>query len=200
MRRVCGAFQYGQLGVDEEGYREDWALIKLRDGFVGKNGTWWEKRFLGKLRIQWKLVRPETEFTGKVVSFEDPALGTSDVWFKDGATTGWTAGTLISTEVHLFLKGTTFGITESEGIHPANIERAKVHTIKEMRGGTFATGGDSGSGVFKLTQDGRDFVFGAMVLSSFTLLVRSSLTMGVPATRVLAQVSKATGVEWAVAD
>ena len=111
------------MGVDEEEYREDWALIELRDGFVGKNGTWWDKYILEMIHSE--LVQPGTNFSGKVVGVEDPVLGTSDVWFKDGASTGWMVGTLISTEVHLFLPGATFGITESAGVQ-TNIEREKV--------------------------------------------------------------------------
>jgi len=122
-KRVCGAVQCGRLGVDEEEYREDWALIELRDGFVGKNGTWWDKYILEMIHSE--LVQPGTNFSGKVVGVEDPVLGTSDVWFKDGASTGWMVGTLISTEVHLFLPGATFGITESAGVQ-TNIEREKV--------------------------------------------------------------------------
>ena len=72
--------------------------------------------------------------------------------------------------------------------------------IGGTRGGTFATGGNSESGVFKITQDGRDFVFAGMVLSEFTPMRGPTLTMVAPATRVLAQVVKATGMEWAVAE
>jgi len=194
--RVCGTVQCGRLGVDEEDYREDWALIELQDRFVGKNGIWWWEDILETIIG----VQPGTKFTGKVVGVEDPVLGTSEVWFKDGASTDWTEGTLISTEVHLFFPGATFGITESPGVHPTKIERGKVHMIVGTRGGTFATAGDSGSGVFKITQDGRDFVFAGMVLSEFTPMRGPTLTMVAPATRVLAQVAKATGVEWVVAE
>jgi hypothetical protein len=200
VKRVCGTVQCGRLGVDEEEYREDWALIELRDGFGGTNGTWWDDDLLEELRIQSGLVQPGTKFTGKVVGVEDPVLGTSDVWFKDGASTGWTMGTLISTDVHLYLRGTTFGIADSEGIHPTNVARGKVHMIRGMQDRAFAMGGDSGSGVFKVTQDGHDFIFGAMVVSEFTPLLGPTLTMVAPATKVLAQVAKATGVEWAVAE
>jgi len=197
--RVCGTVQCGRLGVDEEEYREDWALIELQDGFVGNNRTWRAKEELEELMIESGLVRPRGEFTGKIVGVEDPVLETTDVWFKDRASTGWTVGTLISTEVELFLRGTTFGVTDSDAVHPSNIEKGKVHMMQGKPDEPFAKGGDSGSGVFKITQDGCNFVFGGMVLSEFispTGLVL--LTMVAPATIVLAQVAKATGVEWAV--
>jgi len=185
-------------GVEEVEYRDDWALIELQDGLVGKNGTWWEEYILEMLRIQLGL-RPGTKFTGKVVGVEDSELGNSDVWFKDGATTGWTVGALISTDVHLYLPRTSFGIANSEGVHPAGVGRGKVHMMGGTQGGAFAAIGDSGSGVFKVTPDGRDFVFGAMVLSEFTPIMGRTLIMVAPVTRVLDQVAKATGVGWEVA-
>ena len=43
---------------------------------------------------------------------------TNDAWFMNGPTTGWTVGTLHTTNAHMFLRGTNFGVTNSDGIHP----------------------------------------------------------------------------------
>jgi len=92
--------------------------------------------------------RPGTEFAGRV-GVQDPRLRTKDIWFKDGATTGWTAGTLSSTEAQLFLPG-IIGITESEGIRAAKVEKGRVFMMKGTDGSDFAMCGDSGSAVFKI--------------------------------------------------
>ncbi|KAF8253466.1 hypothetical protein K440DRAFT_642413 [Wilcoxina mikolae CBS 423.85] len=98
MGRVCGTVECGQIGVDFDGFREDWALIKLNEGWKGVNGEWWAED-------SWEMLRRSVEihqkgiFMGEVRSIEDPVLGRNDIWYEDGDTTGWTAGQFVNTEV-----------------------------------------------------------------------------------------------------
>jgi hypothetical protein len=196
--RICGTVHCGRLGADDLGYREDWALIELQDGFVGTNGIWWERNKWERQRRAFGVQPSSAAFQGSVVAVADPYLGAYDIWFKDGASTGWTAARLVSTEVELFIRGSVMGVTNPAHIDPVNIIRAKVFMMAGL-GGSFATCGDSGSGIFKVTDDGQDVVFGGMVVSEFQPIIGESLTMVVPATRLLAQVAKETGVTWEVA-
>jgi hypothetical protein len=197
--RICGSVHCGRLGADDLGYREDWALIELQDGFVGVNGIWWEMNEWENDRRTFGVQPSSAAFRGSVVAAADPSLGGNDIWFKDGASTGWTAGRLASIDVELFIRGSVMGVTDPVTIHPVNIIKAKVFMMAGLGDEAFATPGDSGSGVFKVTDDGQDVVFGGMVVSEFEPIIGESLTMVVPATRLLAQVAKETGVTWEVA-
>jgi len=86
--RICGTVQCRMLGVDELGYREDWALIELQDGFVGVNGIWWEGNEWQLERLAFEGQPASAEFRGRVVAATDPYLGAYDTWFKDGASSG----------------------------------------------------------------------------------------------------------------
>ena len=197
--RICGTVHCGRLGSDDLGYREDWALIELHDGFVGVNGIWWKMNEWETDRQVYGVQPSSAAFRGRVVAAADPYLGANDIWFKDGASTGWTAARLVSTEVELFIREPVVGITNPAAIRPVNIIKAKVFMMASLDDWPFASSGDSGSGVFKVTDDGQDVVFGGMVVSEFKPIIGESLTMVVPATRLLAQVAKETGVSWEVA-
>jgi len=197
--RICGTVHCGRLGSDDLGYREDWALIELHDGFVGVNGIRWKMNEWERKRQMHEVQPSSAAFRGRVVAAADPYLRANDIWFKDGASTGWTAARLVSTRVVLFIRGSVMGVEDPAAVHPANIIKAKVFMMASLDDSPFATLGDSGSGVFKVTDDGQDVVFGGMVVSEYITNLGESLTMVVPATRLLAQVAKETGVSWEVA-
>jgi len=197
--RICGTVHCGRLGADDLGYREDWALIELQDGFVGVNGIWWEVNQWERYRRAFGVKPGSAAFRGSVVAAADPSLGANDIWYKDGASSGWTAARLVSIDVELFIRGSVMGVTDPASIHPVNIIKSKVFMMAGLGDEAFATRGDSGSGIFKVTDDGQDVVFGGMVVSEFKPIIGESLTMVVPATRLLAQVAKETGVTWEIA-
>jgi len=198
-KRICGTVHCGKLGADDLGYREDWALIELHNGFVGANGIWWRMEDFQLLREADGVQPSSAAFRGSIVAATNPSLGVDDIWFKDGASTRWTSARLVLTEVELFIRGSVIGATESADIHPVKFIKAKVLMMASLDRYPFAIRGDSGSGVFKVTDDGQDVVFGGMVVSEFKPIIGERLTIVVPATRVLAQVAKKTGVPWEVA-
>jgi len=91
------------------------------------------------------------------------------------------------------------GVIDASDIHPVNVVKAKVFMMAGFRDLPFATRGDCGSGIFKVTDDGKDVVFGGMVVSEFKPTIGDPLTMWIPAMRLLTQVAKETAVEWEVA-
>jgi len=46
---LVGDVQDCALGVDQEGYREDWALVNINEEFLGKNNQWWDMETLERL-------------------------------------------------------------------------------------------------------------------------------------------------------
>jgi hypothetical protein len=172
---------YSELGVDDNGFREDWALVKLKEYEV-KNGEWWGlDEFPGVCHLTKPLQSPLLEFNGQIIGAEDSALGLGEPWFKDGAQTGWTVGHLSSTEVLLFLRGTTMAVNGITAARLDNIQEAKVLMFgTAIEGETFAEPGDSGSGLFRVSDDAKNFIFGGHIISVFGLHGGQNMVMGVP--------------------
>jgi hypothetical protein len=139
-------------------------------------------------------------FRTKVGSM-DLGSGSSELkWYKDGAQTGWSAGKVSRVIVELFLKGTTFSVSENwePHVHPANVVRAKVLCLEPEDGvDSMAKSGDSGAPLFATMDRGKNFVWGGMVVSTFYPKDGgASLAMAVPQSQILAQLGARTGISW----
>jgi len=82
-------------------------------------------------------------------------------------------------------------------VHEENIVRSFVEVIQSTGGskGPFAVSGDSGSGIYAVTEDSRNFVFCGMVIGSFTPEMGDVLVFAVPQSRVFSQIQAFTGAE-----
>jgi hypothetical protein len=139
-------------------------------------------------------------FRAKVGSM-DLGSGSSELkWYKDGAQTGWSAGKVSGVIVELFLKGTTFSVSENwePHVHPANVVRAKVLCLEPEDGvDSMAKSGDSGAPLFATMDRGKNFVWGGMVVSTFYPKDGgASLALAVPQSQILAQLGARTGISW----
>lgn len=99
-KESCGTLSLQQIGTNETGWGCDWAIIKLNADWFGKNGLFHD----GSSLVDMYLMKPgaSTSFTGSngIVGCLDPTAGLP--CYKDGATTGTTAGIIGGTEVHQF--------------------------------------------------------------------------------------------------
>lgn len=201
--RVCGWVEVLRLGVDEDGNRQDWALVKVAPDFSVDSGICWQSLELKELLTAHGEQVPTT-FKGdivQVVQVEKGPNGKEHLWLKSGSTTGWSAGTLMSKEAKLFLdKGTTIGLdderteeVEADYIHAANVVTAKVCVFVMA-----CDGGDSGCEVVRVVGDG--FALGAMALSKFDYASKSGrvLMLAVEVPTLMGQVKAVTGKGWKV--
>jgi hypothetical protein len=109
----CGRVEFGRIGVNKNGWRDDWTLVRLDDQWKGLNGSWF---FSDELSAVVHITeRPNNAFTGAcgVLDVADAMAG--DICYKDGATTGSTAGRVDPIIAELFEKGTA-----NPGSAPAN--------------------------------------------------------------------------------
>jgi hypothetical protein len=192
----CGMVSTGRIGVDEQGWREDWALISLEKEYEGDNGVFWDLEAFQSIAGDNQKISGDV-FKVEVESGED--LDAGRLWYKDGAMTGWSAGQVNRQELDLFLKGTALPIAldyEEQGVHPENVVRAKVMLLEPVKGLSMAQGGDSGAAIFALTKDGKGMVWGGMVVSVYRPEHGQELVMAVSQSRILEQVKAMTGVNW----
>ena len=106
----------GRIGVDEQGRREDWALIELDKPWEATNEQRWDE---GMLKLIVKSLGATDQFQSVFTSCEGPTAN-GLTWIKEGATTALTTGTCSGEAVELFLQGTAL-----PAVHPANAVSAK---------------------------------------------------------------------------
>ena len=122
-----------------------------------------------------------------------------DIYYKDGAATGCTAGRVGRAEAVMFQKGVANVAAEEQGngaLSTGNVERAKLisfHQVEE-RGSSICAPGDSGCGVFSpdLDQDGWSWV------GQLVSLLAGVETVGliIPQSEILESLRANTGLSW----
>jgi len=201
--QACGYVVAGRLGSDASSWREDWALISLSPSLCGTNGQWHKLEEFLVLACNLDRRISSTNFRGHVIGAVDLQDMPNKVCFKDGAATGWTAGQVNTRKVEIFIKGSTYPVSrEGRGVvHEENIMRSFMEVIQSSGGSKrpFAKSGDSGSGIYAVAEDSRNFVFCGMVVGLFTPEIGDALVFAVPQSRVFSQIQATTGVEWVVA-
>ena len=197
-RAGVGRSVTGRIGVDEQGWREDWALIELDKPWETTNGQWWDE---GMLRLIVRSLGATDQFQPVFTSCEDPTAN-GLTWIKDGATTALTTGTCSGEAVELFLQGTALPVDqmsiEAGDVHPANPVSAKLLVFLQTGSVAFAAGGDSGSAVITLSADLQSLVFGGMVTSRFTPQFRGMDTMVLvaPQSAIFQQIKRNTSLNF----
>ena len=199
--QACGYVVAGRLGTDASNWREDWALISLSPSLCGANGQWHKLEEFLVLACSLDKRISSTNFRGHVIGAVDLQDMPNKLCFKDGATTGWTAGQVNTRKAEIFVKGSTYPVEHREEVHEENIVRSFVEVIQSSGGskGPFAKSGDSGSGIYAVTEDSQNFVFCGMVIGLFTPEIGDALVFAVPQSRVFSQIQAFTGVEWVIA-
>ncbi|KAA8897740.1 hypothetical protein FN846DRAFT_892982 [Sphaerosporella brunnea] len=185
----CGTVMTGKIGCDPQGWREDWALISLEDVFRGKNGLFRDLEGFGDISKGVQDIAADGEVEGGVDLCHDRT------WYKDGASTGWTAGEVSQQELELFLKSTA-GEDYHGAVHEKNVVRARLVLLQAADGASMAAAGDSGSALFSLSDGGRKFVWGGMIVSLFRPSLGQEFVMAVPQSQILEQLALRTGVRW----
>jgi hypothetical protein len=197
----CGDVRHGHIGVNGNGWRSDWALVCLENEWKGVNGSWMDDGEMSDLYIATSHAAPEETFTGSsgIIACVDAMAGT--ICYKDGASTGCTAGRVGPTEAVMFKKGTTEAITEEElqeqHTPESEIDRTRMVTVHpiDSRNGVVLPG-DSGCGAFCPVpeQDGWNWV--GQLVSMFYVDDGGSFGLMVPQSEILHSLQEVTGKSW----
>jgi hypothetical protein len=204
-KNKCGEVQHGHIGINGNGWRSDWALVCLGNEWKGVNGSWMDDREMRHKYITTSSA-PERTFTGSngIVTCADAEAGT--VCYKDGASTGCTAGRVGHPETVVFKKGTAGAITEEE-IQGQNIPESEVHHTRMVpvypidsqeidSRESVVLPGDSGCGAFcpVLEKDGWSWV--GQLVSTFYLEDGGSYGLMVPQSEIFRSLREVTGKSW----
>jgi hypothetical protein len=192
---IVGERLCGWIGVDESGYREDWALIRISPECHLQPSSitcrWDETDILEQVR-GWGLDISSLEVTG----FRDPENG--EIVFSDGARTSLTCG-VVSMEMNL-----TYELASDEAKAPEKADTCNHITIWAHGLEDFgAQCGDSGSAVFGRARDGNGVELVGLLVSCWADLdngplpeIEARCGLLVPATKLFEQMYKATGCRW----
>lgn len=140
----CGVVEYGNIGSNANGWRTDFALVNLHDGFEGKNGIWHEYGDLNEIRAATEDYPFDSSRTNRILGAHDPSAG--EICYKDGATTGITRGRIGPSEALQFMPG----LAEIAAEDSPGVAIAKLLTWHQMdeKDGNVCAEGDSGSSIF----------------------------------------------------
>ena len=78
MPQIFGEAVIGNLGVDRAGWMEDWALVRVRQGYKSDNRLWWGRE------------EKDRVFAQRFMTLEHGIMDAGYTWLKDGAATGRT--------------------------------------------------------------------------------------------------------------
>jgi hypothetical protein len=150
----------GNIGVDNQGFREDWALLDVT-GQKGRNGEWLDADVLEELLVEnWAVSVPATR---EIVGSREPKDG--EVAIMSGATSFYTVGQVQCKRKTMgYYKRTATGapIDGSEDMNEVDV--CLHYQIWPIMGKERGAGpGDSGSAVFVAEKDG--LAFAGMVVS-----------------------------------
>jgi hypothetical protein len=183
----CGRVEYGRIGVNKNGWRDDWTLVRLYDQWKGLNGSWVFSDELSDLVHITE--RRNNAFTGGCGVLDVADAMTGDICYKDGASTGATAGRVDPIIPEYFEKGTANQASGQDS--PAKVDRCTLLRIEEVGENRFCDSGDSGSGVFTPDFDKDSWNWVGQLVSrgpNFGLMV--------PATEIMRSIQEVTGMNW----
>lgn len=197
----CGTFFMNHIGARENGWRSDWALIRLDPEWHGVNGSWHDSEEMVEAFYLAKGEIAKASFSGEegILNCRDPMGG--EPCCKDGAATGSTSGTIGQTDALLFRKHTADMADPEKDGH--NIDRCKVLVMNPIMDpfldpkklAEICEGGDSGSAVFCADEKNNGWVW----IGQLTSVIHSGLrSVGVviPQSEVLGSLEDVTGRTW----
>jgi hypothetical protein len=196
----CGEVRHRHIGTNGNGWRSDWALVCLENEWRGVNGSWMDNE-MTDFYIETHRDTPEGTFRGSngIINCADAMAGT--ICYKDGASTGCTAGRIGPTEAIIFRKGTADAITEEEmreqDISPSEVDRARVVTVHPIdKERDVALPGDSGCGVFFPVLEKDGWSWAGQFVSLFHGDYGVTLSLIVPQSEILHSLHEVTGKSW----
>lgn len=192
-----GEVEHGHINSNKEGWRPDWALIRIYGGWAAENGKWLEEDTLKELAIGAEKLSQGFTGTNGLVGCSDPEGG--QTCYKDGATTGCTVGVIGSHYCLQFRKGTADLAPEEDD--PTKIVVSKVllvqaFPIDEQK--DFCERGDSGSGVFVSDPKADGWNLSGLLVSKLNML-SGSFGVIVPQSQVFRSLKEHTGMSWHLA-
>jgi hypothetical protein len=145
-------------------------------------------------------INRSTTFTGSsgIITCADAMAGT--LCYKDGASTGCTAGRVGPIEALMFRKGTAEAITEEiqeQNIPLSKVDYARLVAIHPINmEGIVALPGDSGCGVFFPVLEKDGWSWAGQVVSLFNRMNGPSVGLMVPQSEILHSLQEVTGKSW----
>lgn len=199
----CGTLFSSHIGARENGWRSDWALVRLDPEWQGMNTRFYnENRMVKAFRLA-KREGVDPSFSGKgaVLNRRDPMGG--EACCKDGASTGTTSGVIGQTEAQLFRRGTADIADENEDPH--NIEKCSFLLMNPLMAsdgldpislGDICRRGDSGSAVFCADEKNNGWVWVGQLTSLMNSDDTRTVGLVIPQSEVLASIEEVTGTAW----
>lgn len=74
-KKPCGTVSLQQIGVNENGWRDDWAIIKLDADWIGKNGLFHTNSLMVDLCLIKRDMSPSFTGSNGIVDVLDPSAG-----------------------------------------------------------------------------------------------------------------------------
>jgi hypothetical protein len=188
------------IGVGANGWREDWAVARVVEGFARSNGDWdGDARQSSDLEVLLETEAPVDR--GMILGHAD----VGDTVLKIGASTGTTRGVVNGTLLYTYFQGTASPAPDPNDVigdtEPGlPIDRTTLITIFPQSlsrpGRPFCAPGDSGGGVFKFV-DGQCNWVGLLVGIDYDKCGGSDdIGLMIPQEEVLSQMEKKTGKRW----
>jgi hypothetical protein len=197
----CGEVRHGHIGVNGNGWRDDWALVCLENEWMGVNGSWMFDEDMRNLYNIISRAAPGGTFSGSsgIITCADAMAGT--ICYKDGASTGCTAGRVGPIEALMYRKGTAEAITEEEmqeqSISPNEVDCSRLVTVHPIGlEKDVALPGDSGCGVFYPVPEKDGWSWAGQFVSIFYKRNGVSLGLMVPQSEILHSPQEVTGKSW----
>lgn len=188
-KEPCGETIMRKMGTSDDLWRQDWALIELIDSLKAVNGAWHPSCNLPTLYDEFEGT-PRSSFTGDNGLVAQRDLVANMTVYKDGASTGSTAGRLGETSLDLWYDEMDKDDT------PHLVARCHLLTVYRLGLKTFCGPGDSGSAVFSADQKRDGWVSAGHLVSSMTRNNSDDIGLMVPSSVVLGSIRTASGREW----
>jgi hypothetical protein len=195
----CGEVRYRHIGTNGNGWRSDWALVSLENEWKGVNGSWMNDE-MRDFYIEKNRHTSEEIFRGSsgIITCADAMAGT--ICYKDGASTGCTAGKVGPIEAMMFRKGIAEAITEEmkgQNISPNKVDCTRLVTVYPIGlEKDVVLSGDSGCGVFCPVPEKDGWSWVGQFVSIFYKRDGVSLGLMVPQSEILHSLQEVTGKSW----
>ncbi|KAJ9313595.1 hypothetical protein DTO271D3_6099 [Paecilomyces variotii] len=188
----CGNVEYGSIGANQQGWRCDFALVRLDEHLLGRNGEWYNHEEMTDLYIRTEKC---SNFSGShgIVGSIDPQAG--EISYKDGAATGCTAGKIGLSEALMFVRGTSDIATQETS---APIDKAKLITLHQLGHGAVCDKGDSGCGVFVPVPQEDGWKWAGQLVHVLHASSEADIGLMIPQSQVFQTLRENTGMTWMV--
>ncbi|KAI5781577.1 hypothetical protein EDC01DRAFT_632859 [Geopyxis carbonaria] len=193
LRRVqpVGRLVARDIGVAGDGWRVDWALASINEGFEGINGQFHSEE--GAFDLEQLL---GTEIAAATSGIHSQDANSGDSVFKAGTTTGYSCGEVSATDLFWY-EAATAQISEKETGTGCRLQIIFPASF----GSRFCARGDAGAGVFSICDN--KFSWAGMLVGMEHNLPQGSeagridhIGLMIPQSAVINQIQASTGKRW----